>query len=169
MGKKIIFYADDGWFTCRGSLSFDHCYCSRPAVTPASLLPKVWWAFWKKIEKVRTRNIAQYNSWFLDVPDWVPTAESLTCLELHSDVLCYFNEEDWKQRDEGYLSPNHAGVCARKPVVCWGCQSRVLVCTLGETVSPLSCAPLSQGLALLSIPFHFFPSRCGQEDVVPLS
>lgn len=71
---------------------------------------KIWWAFRKNIEKPETRNIAQYNSWFSEIPNWVPTAKSLTCLELHSNVLCCFNEEDCRQRGEGYLSPNHAQV-----------------------------------------------------------
>lgn len=124
---------------------------------------KIWWAFWKKIEKLKRRIIAQYNSWFLDTPKWVLTAESLTCLELHSDVLCYFNEEDWRQRDKGYLSPNHAWVCARRPEVCSGCQCRPLVGTLGDTVSPQSCAillPLSWGW--LSFPFPSISLRAGR-------
>lgn len=99
----------------------------------------IWWAFRKNIDKLKTRNIAQYNFWFSDTPDRVPTAESLACLELHTNVQCCSNEEDWRQRDEEYLSPNH--VCARKPEVCWGCQCRLLVCALGDTVAPISCFP----------------------------
>lgn len=136
---------------------------------PHYLWNKISWAFWKKTEKLKTRIIAQYNSWVLDIPYWVLTAESLTSLDLHSDVLGYFHEEDWRQRDEGHLSPNHSWLCARRPGVCWGLPVRASGMHPGwHSVSPVLCliAPTFPGL---DSPFLFLPPHWGQEDVVPLS
>lgn len=43
---------------------------------PCYFTNKTWQALWKKIEKLKTGNIAQYNSWFWDTPDSAPAAKT---------------------------------------------------------------------------------------------
>lgn len=154
--KKDIFYADllsaEAWVFIAVSVAGLLLHL------PHYFLNKIWWAFWKKVEKLKTRDIAQHNSWFLDIAYWVWPVWSCS-----DAVLCHFNEEDWRQRNEGYLSPNDVRVCVRKPgfveasgVHPW-CQGPPYL---------LSCCSTFPGAGS---PFFFLPSHWGQEDVAPWS
>lgn len=141
---------------------------------------KTWQALWKKIEKLKPGNIAQYNCWFgtlLTEPPLPRPEPDLSWAAQQCTTLFYWR--GLKAKRLRIFCQICRSLCQSwKCVFCplrawdmlWCCWGVPLACALGQAVSPAILCPvlpafLGPGPPRLSL----LPQWIPWEDVVPLS